>query len=42
MNMELKDQLVYADGTSLSIVTEKTNFDLGEPISITIINSGHK
>jgi len=36
----VEDQLVYADGTSLSIVTEKTNFDLGEPISITIINSG--
>ena len=34
------DQLVYVDGTSLSIVTEKTNFVLGEPISITIINSG--
>ena len=34
------DQLVYVDGTSLSIVTEKTNFTLGEPISITIVNSG--
>ena len=36
----VEDQLVYVDGTSLSIVTEKTNFTLGEPISITIINSG--
>ena len=36
----VEDQLVYVDGTSLSIVTEKTNFDLGEPISIKIINSG--
>ena len=34
------DQLVYVDGTSLSIVTEKTNFTLGEPVSITIVNSG--
>ena len=36
----LEEQLVYVDGTSLSIVTEKTNFTLGEPILITIINSG--
>ena len=36
----VEDQLVYVDGTSLSIVTEKTNFTLGEPISIKIINSG--
>ena len=36
----IEDQLVYVDGTSLSLVTEKTNFDLGEPISITIVNSG--
>ena len=36
----VEDQLVYVDGTSLSIVTEKTNFTLGEPISIIIVNSG--
>ena len=36
----VEEQLVYVDGTSLSIVTEKTNFILGEPISITIVNSG--
>ena len=36
----VEDQLVYVDGTSLSLVTEKTNFTLGESISITIINSG--
>ena len=36
----VEDQLVYVDGTSLSIVTEKTNFTLGESISITIVNSG--
>ena len=36
----VEEQLVYVDGTSLSIVTEKTNFNLGEPISIQIVNSG--
>jgi|TARA_B100000029_G_scaffold246538_1_gene243484 hypothetical protein len=36
----IEEQLVYVDGTSLSIVTEKTNFKLGEPILIKIINSG--
>jgi len=32
--------LVYVEGPSLSIITEKTNFELGEPINIRIINSG--
>jgi len=32
--------LVYVEGSSLSIITEKTNFELGEPINIRIINSG--
>ena len=36
----VEEQLVYVDGTSLSIVTEKTSFDLGEPILIQIVNSG--
>tara|TARA_B100001123_G_C15173771_1_gene972520 strand:- start:33 stop:479 length:447 start_codon:yes stop_codon:yes gene_type:complete len=36
----IEEQLVYVDGTSLSIVTEKTTFELGEPISIRIVNSG--
>ena len=36
----IEEQLVYVDGTSLSIVTEKINFKLGESISIKIINSG--
>ena len=35
-----QEQLVYVDGTSLSIVTEKINFKLGEEIIIKIINSG--
>jgi hypothetical protein len=32
--------LVYVDGPSLSIITEKTNFKIGEDITIKIINSG--
>jgi len=32
--------LVYVEGSSLSIITEKTNFELGELINIRIINSG--
>ena len=36
----VEEQLVYVDGRSLSIVTEKTDFNLGEPILIQIVNSG--
>ncbi len=36
----IDDQLVYVEGTSLSLVTQKTTFDLGEPIQIRIVNSG--
>ena len=36
----IEEQLVYVNGTSLSIVTEKINFKLGETISIKIVNSG--
>lgn len=32
--------LVYIEGSSLSIITEKTNFKLGEDINIRIVNSG--
>jgi hypothetical protein len=32
--------LVYVDGPSLSIITEKTNFKIGEDITIKIVNSG--
>ena len=32
--------LVYVDGLSLSIITEKTNFKIGEDIAIKIVNSG--
>lgn len=34
--------LVYIEGSSLSIITEKTNFELGELINIRIINSGNE
>ena len=39
-DMGTEKQLVYVDGTSLSIVTEKINFKLGEEVVIKIINSG--
>lgn len=32
--------IVFVDGPSLSIMTEKTNYKLGEMITIKIINSG--
>jgi len=32
--------LVYVDGPSLSIITEKTNYKIGEYITIKIVNSG--
>lgn len=32
--------LVYVDGPSLYIITEKTNFKIGEDITIKIVNSG--
>ena len=33
-------QLVFVDGTSVSIVTEKLDFKIGEDINIKIVNSG--
>ena len=36
----VEEQLIYVEGTSLSIVTEKTDFKLGEAITIKIVNSG--
>lgn len=38
--MKNTNQLVYVDGSSLSLVTEKSDFKRGEEIKITIINSG--
>jgi len=34
------NQLVYVDGPSISIVTEKSDFKKGEEIKITLVNSG--
>ena len=34
------EQLVFVDGASISILTEKIDFDLGEEIHIKIVNSG--
>jgi hypothetical protein len=34
------NQLVFVDGPSISIVTEKSDFKKGEEIKITIVNSG--
>ena len=34
------DQLVFEEGYSISIVTEKIDFELGEQIYIKIVNSG--
>ena len=34
------EQLVFEDGSSISILTEKTDFKLGEQISIKIVKSG--
>ena len=34
------EQLVFVDGSSISILTEKIDFELGEEISIRIVNSG--
>ncbi|MFB5598200.1 MAG: hypothetical protein ACE5RJ_04190 [Nitrosopumilaceae archaeon] len=40
IEMENTNQLVFVDGPSLSIVTEKIDFKKGETISIRIVNSG--
>ena len=34
------EQLVFQEGSSISIVTEKINFELGEQIHIKIVHSG--
>ena len=37
---ENNPMLEYVEGYSLSIITEKTDFALGQPITIRIVNSG--
>ena len=36
------EQLVYVDGSGISILTEKIDFDLGEEIHIKIVNSSKR
>ncbi len=40
VKIDNNNQLEFVEGSSLSIVTEKNDFDLGEKITIKIINSG--
>ena len=40
LDMKNTNQLVFVDGSSISIVTEKSDFKKGEEIKITIVNSG--
>ena len=40
IDMKSTSQLVYVEGSGISVVTEKTDFKRGEEIKIRIINSG--
>ena len=40
LDVKNTNQLVFVEGSSLSIVTEKFDFKRGEPIQIRVINSG--
>ena len=40
INMKNTEQLEFVEGPSISIVTEKTDFEKGELIRIKIVNSG--
>jgi hypothetical protein len=40
LDMKNTNQLVFVDDSSISIVTEKSDFKKGEEIKITIVNSG--
>jgi hypothetical protein len=40
IEVKITSQLVFVDGPSVSVVTEKTDFKKGEDIHIRIINSG--
>lgn len=40
LDFKSTNQLVYVDGPSISIVTEKSDFKKGEEIKIRIVNSG--
>ena len=40
IDYKTSSQLVFVEGPSVSVVTEKTDFKKGEPVKIKIINSG--
>ncbi len=40
IDVKITSQLVFVEGSSISIVTEKSDFKKGEEITIRIINSG--
>ena len=40
LEIGIEEQLVFVEGDSISIVTEKTDFKVGEDILIKIVNSG--
>lgn len=40
LDIKNTNQLVFVEGSSISIVTEKSDFKKGEEIKITVINSG--
>ncbi len=40
LDMKITNQLVFVDGPSISLVTEKSDFKKSEEIKITIVNSG--
>ena len=40
VDLRQTSQLMFVDGASLSLVTTKSDFEQGEPISIRIVNSG--
>jgi hypothetical protein len=40
LDMKNTNHLVFVDGSSISIITEKSDFKKGEKIKITIVNSG--
>ncbi|HSB84155.1 MAG TPA: hypothetical protein VLD64_06695 [Nitrosarchaeum sp.] len=40
LDMKNTNQLVFVDGSSISIVTDKSDFKKGEAIKITLVNSG--
>ncbi len=40
IDVKITSQLVFVDGPSISVVTEKSDFKIGEGISVKIVNSG--